>query len=62
MRRVSHEPDQRCPFCSGHFAITENAGRPAVLHTLPPCIVWLTLEPLDFLAQAALVRANGACS
>lgn len=59
MMEIDCEPDKRCPFCAGHFAISENGGRPAVVHTLPPCITWLTLEPLDFLAQAALVLARG---
>jgi hypothetical protein len=56
--RVQHDADQPCPFCAGKFALTENAGRPCVVHTLPPCTAWLVLEPLDFIAQAIQARAG----
>lgn len=46
-----------CPFCTGE--VTGFTGeRAGLLHTTPPCITFMALEPADFVDQAMRKRAN----
>jgi hypothetical protein len=52
---------QPCPFCRNgvYAAQTGPDGRATggmVTHTLPPCEMWLVLEPVDFLVAARKAR------
>ena len=37
-------PDLSCPFCTGKLTFETDGPDPAVLHTLPPCKVYLETE------------------
>ena len=53
-------PTCRCPFCGGTYCVVrdvDDAGKPALMHSMPPCDTFDEMDIISFMEQA---RKNGA--